>query len=99
MVPREDIGIETHNSEQDDEGQAPDIEALRRDGAEIDVGESDHRDGDPAQIIPDDVPDLVDRMDEMVSSGRIDMDAFAGEPVHDDEEGMFGDTGDDAPDE
>lgn len=100
MVPPEDFDApEVHSSEQDEEGQAPDIEAFRREGGEIEIDESDHREGDPAQIIPDDVPDLVDRMTGMVRSGHIDMDAFAGEPVHDDEEGMFGDTGDDEVDE
>lgn len=40
----------------------------------------------PAQIIPDDTPDLVDKMTEMDRSGRIDMDAYAGEPQMDDED-------------
>lgn len=46
----------------------------------------------PAQVIPDDVPDLVDKMEEMNRSGRIDFDAFAGEPKMDDEEDYLGDT-------
>lgn len=41
----------------------------------------------PAQLIPDDTPDLVDKMNEMRRSGRIDMDAYAGEDDMDDEEG------------
>ena len=43
--------------------------------------------GNPAQIIPDDVPDLVDTMNAMNRSGQIDMDAYAGEPAMDDEDG------------
>ena len=39
----------------------------------------------PAQIIPDDVPGLVDKMNEMLRSGRIDMDGFIGEDDMDDE--------------
>jgi len=100
MTPRE-IDTETHNAEQDDEGQAPEIESFRRDGGDVDIeiDESEHGSGDPAQIIPDDVPDLVDRMKGMAQSGHIDMDAYAGEPVHDDEEGTYGNTGDDEVDE
>lgn len=48
-----------------------------------------------AQIIPDDVPDLVDKMNEMNRSGRIDMDAYAGEPQMDDEEEEMGPTEED----
>lgn len=44
----------------------------------------------PAQVIPDDTPDLVDRMTEMNRSGRIDMDAYAGEPQMDDEDDSYG---------
>jgi hypothetical protein len=46
--------------------------------------------GNPAQIIPDDTPDLVERMEEMNRSGHIDFDAFAGEPQMDDEESALG---------
>lgn len=99
MTPR-DTDTQTHNSEQDEEGQAPDIEAFRREGGEVEIGESVHGGhSDPTDIIPDDVPDLVDRMTGMVRSGHIDMDAYAGEPVHDDEEGTYGNTGDDEIDE
>ena len=40
----------------------------------------------PAQMTPDDAPDLVDKMTEMHHSGRIDMGAFAGEEKMDDED-------------
>ena len=53
------------------------------------------RHANPAQIIPDDVPDLVERMNEMNRSGRVDMDAYAGEPQMDDEDDAFGVTEDD----
>jgi hypothetical protein len=81
---------ETVNLEQQDEGQAQDVAAdARNPGPAL----SDSRHGgprNPAQILPDDVPDLVDKMAEMVRSGRIDTDAFAGEPAHDDEPDWLG---------
>lgn len=84
------------NSEQDESGtQANDVadDARVRAG---DLAEDSERGGtpNPAQIIPADTPDLVERMDEMVHSGRIDNDAFAGEPQMDDEEEALGPTED-----
>ncbi len=88
---------EDYNREQDEESQAPDIEAERRDGGGT-VGERETlrpRYDDPGALLPDDVPDLVDKMDEMFTSGRIDNDAYAGEPMHDDENAILGQTDDD----
>jgi hypothetical protein len=85
------------NSEQADAGtQAQDVAADAQARA-TDPAEDSERGGhaNPAQIIPDDVPDLVERMNEMNRSGRIDMDAFAGEPQMDDEDDAFGTTEDD----
>jgi hypothetical protein len=62
------------------------------------VSSDTERGGRPnrAAVTPDDTPDLVERMDQMISSGIIDNGAFAGEPMHDDEEDIRGDTeGDD----
>lgn len=87
----EDDTAEAINREQQDEGQAQDVaEAARHPGRGL--GESDRAPGDRTQIIPDDVPDLVDTMSAMVASGRIDNGAFAGEPQHDDEEDVLGAT-------
>ena len=47
----------------------------------------------PAQITPDDEQDVVDHMQQMERSGRIDMDAFRGERNDDDEAGMLGEGG------
>ena len=93
--PDEDDGLapENDNSEQSDEGQAQDVadDAMhRRTGPSEDSEKGGH--SNRAQIIPDDVPDLVDRMDEMLRSGVIDNGAFAGEPMHDDEEDIRGET-------
>ncbi len=89
-----DEAAESLNREQQDDGQAQDVaeDALHPGEG---LGESRHGPGDRTQIIPDDTPDLVDKMNEMVRSGRIDNGAFAGEPQHDDEEGMLGETEDD----
>jgi hypothetical protein len=61
-----------------------------------DLSEDSERGGkaNPAQILPDDTPDLVEKMNEMSRSGRIDNDAFAGEPQMDDEEDRLGPTED-----
>ena len=92
-----DLAPEAHNSEQDDEGaQAQTLadEALRGRGEGLsDSGKV--RGGDPG----DGTPDLVDHMNQMASSGRIDMSAFCGERSDDDEEGLYGEDGieDDTP--
>ncbi|MEO5586600.1 MAG: hypothetical protein ABIQ81_02790 [Novosphingobium sp.] len=39
----------------------------------------------------DDVQDLVDHMNQMATSGRIDMSAYRGERNDDEEEGRYGD--------
>ena len=88
--------LDEDNSEQRDTGaQAQDV----ADDARVrstDLSEDSERGGrpNPAQIIPDDTPDLVERMEEMNRSGRIDNDAFAGEPQMDDEEDLLGPTED-----
>ena len=38
----------------------------------------------------DSTQDTVDHMRDMESSGRIDMNAYRGEPNHDDNEGKYG---------
>jgi hypothetical protein len=43
----------------------------------------------------DDQQDLVDHMEQMVSSGVIDNSAFRGEPNYDDEDGLLGPGGED----
>jgi hypothetical protein len=76
------------NSEQAEAGtQAQDVADDAR-ARSTDLTQESERGGrtNPAQIIPDDTPDLVDKMNEMDRSGRIDMDAYAGEPQMDDEE-------------
>jgi hypothetical protein len=88
------------NSEQAEAGtQAQDVADDARARA-LDLSEESERGGrpNPAQIIPDDTEDLVEKMEAMNRSGRIDMDAYTGEPQMDDEEDSFGPT-EDADDE
>ncbi|MCF8707470.1 hypothetical protein [Rhizorhapis sp. SPR117] len=80
----------TINQSQQDLPQAQDIaeEALhptRRTGAETEHG------GSPgASVTPLDQQDLVDHMEQMVHSGKIDRSAFRGERNDDDEESGLG---------
>lgn len=88
--------MDEENSEQAEAGsQAQDVAADARVRG-TDLSEESERGGkaNPAQILPDDTPDLVEKMEEMNRSGRIDADAFAGEPQMDDEEGSLGPTED-----
>ena len=93
--PEPDINDpDRQNSEQDDsQSQAQTVaeEALARgDRPRESEGSTHGGHSDPTQIIPDDEQDLVDHMNDMVNSGRIDMDAFEGEPESmDDEDGSI----------
>jgi hypothetical protein len=85
------LAPENANSEQDDspdQAQTVADEALR--GNEAGLGDTEKVAGG---IDDFDQQDLVDHMEQMVTSGRIDMSAFRGEPDHYDEEGAFGPGG------
>lgn len=96
MNVRETEPSETVNPEQQDDAQVLDAaDMASRDGTNIESEESERGgNSDRAEIIPDDRADLVETMDAMQRSGRIDNGAYAGERVDDDEEEMLGDTGD-----
>lgn len=84
MATDPNLAPEAHNAEQDDE-QAQ-AHTVASDAAAL-------RAGDPtASLKPDptEVPDLVDHMRDMETSGRIDMSAFEGEPNMDDEDETYG---------
>ena len=90
--PREtqDFAPEAHNQEQDDEGaQAQTVadEVLARRG---DFALSDSEKVGNSDLLGANTPDLVDHMNQMATSGRIDMSAFRGERSDDDEEGFYG---------
>jgi len=80
------------NDEQRDEGSQAQTVTDDARVRSTDLSEDSERGGhtNPAQIIPDDTPDLVERMEGMNRSGHIDFDAFSGEPNMDDEESTLG---------
>lgn len=86
----DDIAPELDNDEQDDEEEQAQTladEALGR-------GTDDYGLDDTVKVSTgdesDDVQDLVDHMRQMVTSGRIDNSAYAGEPNFDDNEDKYG---------
>ena len=86
-----DEAPESHNNEQDDGPQAQDVaDDARNPGPSLQ--DSDKSPGDPTEFDPNEPQDLVDHMRDMVNSGIIDNSAFEGEPMHDDEEDILGDT-------
>lgn len=93
--PTPDKDYDENSEQADGDSQAQDVADDAR-ARSTDLSEDSERGGrsNPAQIIPDDTEDLVEKMEAMNRSGRIDMDAFAGEPQMDDEEDYYGDTDD-----
>jgi hypothetical protein len=80
---------EMHNDEQDDEpSQAQSVaeEARNKDGAGSPLDSTKVHGG----IDDDSTQDLIDHMRDMEQSGRIDMDAYAGEENLDDNEDKYG---------
>lgn len=77
---------DAENAEQNEAGsQAQDVAADAANPSADLAEESEHGGRrDPARLIADDVEDLVDKQNAMLRSGRIDMDAFAGEEDMDD---------------
>lgn len=89
--PTTDLAPEIENSEQaDEEDQAQTVadEAIDRATSVFGLSDSEKPEGG----IDDDVdaPDLVDHMNQMVSSGRIDNSAYRGEDNHDDNVDKYG---------
>jgi len=85
------------------ENPAPEVDNSEQDGdaaeqAQTIAEEARNRAGDrfedsekvPTGSDSDDVQDLVDHMNQMESSGTIDMDAYRGEPNHDDNVDKYG---------
>ena len=86
------LAPETHNDEQDEhlmQAQAGSAEARRTTVITHMPTESEKDDGG-ITLLDMSKQDTVDHMRDMESSGRIDMDAYAGEPNHDDNEGKYG---------
>jgi hypothetical protein len=97
--PRERISAEEapelHNAEQDDElEQAQQVaEEARNKDAEASPLDSIKND-EPGEVTDDSSQDLIDKMRDMEQSGRIDMDAYRGEPNMDDEDEKYGEDRD-----
>lgn len=82
----------TNLSQDEDEGEQAQTFADASLHDENDIGLSD-TEKVKSGYDDDDVQDLVDHMNDMVASGRIDMDAYRGERNDDDEEGSLGPAG------
>ena len=93
---KSDQAPEAHNQSQDDAGEQAQTladEALGR-SSDFDFGDSEKPEyGGVSDTDGDSTPDLVDTMNQMVSSGHIDMGAFRGERNDDDEEDGLGEQG------
>ena len=102
MTDRNTPPPETVNTEQEDgEAQAQTVAADAMARSTSLLGDHGDTERAPGGLNDNnsDMPDLVDHMNQMVSSGVIDMSAYRGERSDDDEEGMLGQSGvdDDSP--
>ena len=89
---------EAHNQSQDDAGEQAQTLADEALGRGSDFGDGDSEKPEYAGFSDtddDSTADLVDTMNQMVSSGHIDMGAFRGERTDDDEEDGLGEQGND----
>lgn len=83
---------ETHNDEQDDgHSQAQRVSQQAQDLTEETRSPTESKKGpNKSGLMGDSTQDTIDHMRDMESSGRIDMDAYRGEPNHDDNVDKFG---------
>ena len=87
-APAPDLAPEPDNPEQDDEpAQAQTLSDEIMRGSDLGLSETVKV---SSGEVSDDVPDLVDHMRQMASSGVIDMGAYAGERNDDEEEDRYG---------
>lgn len=96
--PAPNLAHEAHNQSQDDAGEQAQTLADEALGRGSDFGDGDSEKPEYAGFSDtddDSTPDLVDTMNQMVSSGHIDMGAFRGERTDDDEEDGLGEQGND----
>ena len=85
------LAPETHNDEQDDHrNQAQEVsEQARKASAHTSSPTESTKSADNTPL-DNSKQDTVDHMRDMESSGRVDMDAYAGEPNHDDNVDKYG---------
>ncbi|MFN2099085.1 hypothetical protein [Altererythrobacter sp. MF3-039] len=87
-----DLAPEMHNDEQDDHrSQAQEVSEQARNPSMYATSPTESaKSPTSGDIIADSAQDTIDHMRDMESSGRIDMDAYAGEPNHDDNVDKYG---------
>jgi hypothetical protein len=82
---------ELHNAEQDDEPAQAQTVAQQAGIKDAEASPLDSvKPDDQGEVMDDSSQDLIDRMRDMEQSGRIDMDAYRGEPNLDDEDETYG---------
>lgn len=89
---RDDITPETVNSEQQDaaaQAQSVTADALARSTSVLGLAQSARQ---PGGLEPAQAQDLVDHMNQMVTSGVIDLSAYSGEEPMDDLENRYGEA-------
>ncbi len=87
-----DLAPEMHNAEQDDHrSQTQEVAEEAMEPSERSPTESE-KDDNSSGLMNDSTQDIVDHMRDMESSGRIDMDAYRGEPNHDDNVDKYGEA-------
>ena len=86
------LAPETHNDEQDDHrSQAQEVTEQARNTTRETHSPTESIKGDnKSGLMGDSTQDTIDHMRDMESSGRIDMDAYSGEPNHDDDVDKYG---------
>ena len=89
MSKQNDLAPETHNDEQDDERAQAQTVSEQAQGKPGSSPTESRKVGDSG-VPGDSTQDTVDHMRDMESSGRVDMDAYSGEPNHDDDEDKYG---------
>ena len=91
MADPDQTAPETRNSEQEDESAQAQTVADQAMGRATDsFGLEDSEKPEGSITDEDNVPDLVDHIKQMESSGNIDMSAYRGEPNMDDNENAYG---------
>ena len=86
-----DLAPETHNAEQDDEQEQAHYVAEEGSYKDSEASPLDsERPQEEGEVMNDSSQDLIDQMRDMEQSGRIDMDAYRGEPNMDDNEDKYG---------
>ena len=86
------LAPETHNDEQDDHrAQAQEVsEEAQALTEETGSPTESNKDRNDSGLMNDSTQDVVDHMRDMESSGRVDMDAYRGEPNLDDNVDKYG---------